>query len=60
MNTKSTDVATTASFHTHHAPQLELQAVAGAIRLRRRAGSLEGLGSESIEDVIPTRDIKIF
>ena len=37
MTNKSTDVATTASFHTHHALQLELQAVGGAIRLTRRA-----------------------
>ena len=37
MNSKSTHPDTTASIHTHHALQLELQAVGGAIRLTRRA-----------------------
>lgn len=31
--------------HTHAAPTLELQAVGGAIRLRRKADGIEGIRS---------------
>jgi len=50
MNSKSTDVDTTASFHAHHCPQLELQAVGGAIRLRRRAEGHEESSSKCLSD----------
>ena len=37
MNNNSTQSNTIAPLHTHHLPQLELQAVGGAIRLGRRS-----------------------
>jgi hypothetical protein len=55
MNSKSTDFDTTvsiASFHTHHAVQLEPQAAGGAIRLRRKADSLDGVGWATRNDAV--------
>ena len=46
--------------HTHHAPQLELQAVGGSIRLRRKADGLEGIRSETVQDVIMTKELEVL
>jgi hypothetical protein len=58
MNNKLTHLDTTASIHTHHAPQLELQAVGGSIRLRRKADGLEVIRSETVQDVITIRKLE--
>jgi hypothetical protein len=58
MNSKSTHLDTTPSIHTHHSPQLELQAVGGSIRLRRKADGLEGIRAETVQDVITIRKLE--